>query len=150
MENANRILLQCQEVLPLSMLENNNLRSKIDQMVYILRSISDDAIYNMKESNDKKTNTLLNLYANLSHFMQHVKPWLIGSLSLRMVEITMNSGLGSKASIAFAYFGGVLISIGYVSEGRRLGEICSGSLLFQLHTVSNNISQWAFESFAWP
>ena len=109
------------------------MRSKIDQMVYILRSMSDDAIYNMKESKDKKTNTLLNLYANLSHFMQHVKPWLIGSLSLRMVEITMNSGLGSKASIAFAYFGGVLISIGLVYEGRRLGEICSEGLLFLAH-----------------
>lgn len=115
------ILLQCNEVLPRTM-GDEKLRSDIDQMNFILKSISDHAILNMKQNNGKKTNTIINLYANLTHFMQYFKPWQLGSICLRMVELTINSGMCAKSSVAFAYFGGVLVSIGYVNEGRRLGE----------------------------
>lgn len=121
MDASFRILLECNEGLP-RIMGDEKLRSDIDQMNFILKSIADDSIHNMQRNNDKKTNTIINLYANLSHFMQFFKPWLLGSMCLRMVELTMKTGMCAKSSVAFAYFGGVLVSIGYVDEGRRLGK----------------------------
>jgi len=121
MESSLGILLECNEVMPRTM-EDKRLRSDIDHMNYILQQMSDDSICNMKENYDKKTNTIVNLYAHLSHFMQFFKPWLLGSMSLRVVEITMNTGRCAKSPLAFAYFGGILVSLEYLNEGRRLGE----------------------------
>jgi hypothetical protein len=43
--------------------------------------------------------------------------------TLRMVAVTVKNGLSAKSPLAFAHFGGVLSSIGYVDEGCRLGEL---------------------------
>ena len=103
-------------------MEDKRLRSDIYGMNLVLQKISDDTIYNMKANSDKKTNSILNLYANLSHFMQYFKPRLLGSTSLRMVELTMNTGRCATSPLAFAFLGGILVSLGYVNEGRQLGE----------------------------
>jgi hypothetical protein len=121
MKSSFGILFECNEVLPRTM-GDDKLRNDVDQMNYIIRSMSNDSICTMKQNTDKKANTIINLYATFSHFMQYFKPWLLCSVSLRMVEITMKSGLCSSSPTAFAYFGGVLLSIGQVDEGRRLGK----------------------------
>jgi hypothetical protein len=102
---------------------DDTLRTDIDKMNYILQSTSDDMIYSMQGNNDKKMATLVNLYANLAHVVHYFQPWLVGSVSLRMVAVTIKTGLSSKSPLAFAHFGGVLSSIGYVNEGCRLGEL---------------------------
>lgn len=104
------------------------LRSNIDDMNNILRSVSDDMICTMQESYDKKVTALIDLYENLAHVLQYFKPCLVGSVSLRLVELTMKAGLSPKSPLAFAHFGGVLSSRGFVNEGCRLGE---------LHTYEN-------------
>ena len=122
MESSFGILLECNEVMPRTM-EDKRLRSDIDHMNYILQQMSDDSICNMKENYDKKTNTIVNLYAHLSHFMQFFKPWLAVSVSLRMVELTMKFGLSAQSPLAFAHFGGNLLTEGCINEGCRLGEL---------------------------
>ena len=116
------ILLQCGEDLPRET-GDDNLRSDIDKMSYILQASSDDMICNMKESNDKKMTILINLYENLAHVLQYFKPGLVASVSLRAVDLTLKTGLSPKSPLSFAHFGGVLSSIGYVNEGCRLGEL---------------------------
>jgi hypothetical protein len=115
------ILVQFGEVLPRAM-GDEKLRSDIDQMNCFLLSQSDDVIYNTQENKDKKMTTLINLYAYLSHITHYRRPWLVGSLSLRMVELAVKTGLSPMSPVAFAIFGGVLVTSGKISEGCRLGE----------------------------
>jgi len=115
------ILVQFGEYLPRD-IDDGKLRHAIDHMNNILRSTSDETICNMQESNDKKMTALIDLYEYLAHVLQYFKPILVSSVSLRIVELTMITGLSAKSPLAFAHFGGVLSSIGYVSEACRLGE----------------------------
>ncbi len=123
------ILLQFREDPPIVM-GDEKLRKDIDQMNYFLQSLSDDTICNMREDNDAKMTPLISLYAYLTHVAHYRRPWLVGSLSLRMVELTMKTELNAMFSVALAYFGGVLVSIGCITEGCRLGEPCLISLCF--------------------
>ncbi len=116
------ILAQFGENLPRD-IGDEQLRSDIDHMNNVLRSTSDDMICTMQESTDKKMTALIDLYENLAHVLQYFKPCLVGSVSLRIVELTMKTGLSPKSPLAFAHFGGVLSSLGYVNEGCRLGEL---------------------------
>jgi hypothetical protein len=122
-ESSFEILLQFGEELPCSM--GDKPRTDIDKMNNILQSTPDDMILNMQENNDKKMTTLINLYATLAHVLQFKKPWLVGSVSLRMVELTMKTGLSAKSPLAFAHFGGVLVTAGRIDDGCRLGEKCA-------------------------
>lgn len=120
-ETSCRILLQFGEVIPRTM-GDANLTIDIHQMAFILRSTSDASIYNMQENKDKKTTALINLYIHLAELLHYHRPWLVGSVSHRMVELTMQTGLTPMSPLVFATFGGHLVSIGYVPVGCRLGE----------------------------
>lgn len=111
---------------------DSNLGTDIDRMIRILQSTSDNTICNMQENNDKKMTTLFVLYEYLSHVAHWRQPWLLGSLSLRMVELTIKNGLNAMSPLSFAYFGGVLSSLGYVNEGCRLGESINWMLVHSL------------------
>ena len=115
------IVEQLGELLPLAM-RDVKLKSKIDQMNHILKSTPDETICNMQENSDKRIASIFVLFAYLAHVTYYRRPWLVGSLSLRMVDLTMKTGLYPMSPVAFAIFGGVLSSIGYVNEGFRLGE----------------------------
>ena len=122
-EAAFALLAQCGEHLPRSM-EDVKLTNDIDRMVYVMQSTPDDTIYSMQENNDKKMTILIDIYAYLGHVLQFFNPWLVGSVSLRMVELTIETGLSAKSPLAFANFGGVLVTTGRIYEGCRLGEPC--------------------------
>lgn len=115
------ILAQFRENLPRES-GDDTLRTDIDRMNHILLSMSDDTICNMQDNDDKKMTILIYLYAALAHLLQYFKPWLAVSVSLRMVELTMNTGLNAQSPLAFAHFGGNLITDGRITEGCRLGE----------------------------
>ena len=115
------ILVQFREEVPRAS-GDDTLRFDIDRMNHILQSTSDDMICSMQENNDKKMTILMYLYAALAHLLQYFKPWLAVSVSLRMVELTMNTGLNAQSPLAFAHFGGILITDGQITEGCRLGE----------------------------
>lgn len=98
------------------------LRTDIDHMKCRLESLSDDTICNMQENNDKKMTTLISLYSYLAHIAHYRRPWLVGSVSLRVVELTMKTGLYPMSHVAFAVFGGILVTSGKIADGCRLGE----------------------------
>ena len=75
-------------------------------------------------------------FKSLPHVMHYRQPWQVGSVSVRMVELTLKNGLSAKSPLAFAHFGGVSVSEGRIHEGCRLGEsndFFSNSLLLILH-----------------
>jgi hypothetical protein len=115
------ILVQFGEVFPGAM-GDEKLRNDIDQMNCFLQSQSDDVIYNMQENTNKKMTTLANLYAYLAHTTHYRRPWLVCSLSLRMIELALKTGLSPMSPVGFAIFGGILVTSGKISEGCRLGE----------------------------
>ena len=115
------ILVECGEDLPRS-IGDDKLRADIDKMNYILQSTTDEMICNMHENKDTKMTNLINLYVYLGHLLQFFKPWLVGSVSLRMVELTIKTGLSAQSPLTFAYFGGILVTSGRINEGYRLGE----------------------------
>lgn len=59
--------------------------------------------------------------ADLGHVLHFVKPTLIVDLSIRMIQLTMAYGLVSTSPLAFAYYGAVLVVVGRVRDGCRLG-----------------------------
>ena len=114
------ILVQFGENIPRA--KDDNFRTGLYQIVHNLQSLSDDSIYDMQECSDKCIATLINVYVGLAHVLHYQQPWHIGSVSLRMVELTLKTGLSAKSPLAFAHFGGVLVAKGFIGEGCRLGE----------------------------
>ncbi len=121
------ILIQCGEDLPLPA-GDGKLSAGIDRMRLILQSTSDDMICNMQKNSDKKMKTVIGIYLYLAHLLHYSKPFLVNSVSLRMVELTMRTGLSAESPLAFVHFGGVLVMSGFVKEGCRLGKT-----VWQLH-----------------
>jgi hypothetical protein len=107
---------------PLRDIEDNTLSTDIDVMNRKLQTLSDEYFCNMQDNQTKRVVSILKLYANLAHLLHFVKPFLVGSVSLRMVELTMSKGISPTAPLAFAYYGETLSSMGNISDGCRLGE----------------------------
>lgn len=112
---------------------DDKLSTDINQMIHVLQSTSDDLIFGMHECRDKNMVTLVNVYIGLAHVLHYQQPWQVGSVSLRLVEITLKTGLSEKSPLAFAHFGGVLVTVGRMEEGCRLGESCFFSLIEDRH-----------------
>ena len=122
MESSFAILLQAGEELP-RVMGDAKLTGDIQIMMNnILQEATDYSILNMEVTTNNRTVTLLKLYANLAYMLHLTDPSLIGAVSLRMVDITIKSGLTSISPLAFAYYGETLASIGYITEGCRLGR----------------------------
>ena len=103
-------------------ISDDTLKADMKTMNEIIRNTSDDYILNLHENKAKKIIITLKIYSNLCHVLQLANPSLIGSASLRMVELTMSNGLASSSPLAFGYYGHVLVANGSVKEGCRLGR----------------------------
>ena len=106
---------------PLPDICDDTLHTDMKTMNEIMRNTPDDYILNLHENKAKKITITMKIYSNLCHLVHLVKPSLIGAVSLRMVELTMNHGLVSSSPLAFAYYGEVLVVSGSVKEGCRFG-----------------------------
>ena len=122
-EASFRILTEFGEDLPHAA-GDEKLSTDIDQIIHVLQSISDDFIFRMHECRDKAMVTLVNVYIELAHVLHYCRPWQVGSVSLRVVELTLKNGLSTKSPLAFAHFGGVLVTVGRINKGCQLGESC--------------------------
>ena len=107
--------------LPLRDTSDDTLQADMMSMNEILQNTPDESILNWHENKAKKIFITLKLYLNLGHVLHFVKPSLIGAVSLRMVELTMNHGLVPFSAMAFGYYGEALVANGSVKEGCRLG-----------------------------
>ena len=124
MESTFTILVQVGEELPLP-LGDNKLNGDIQVMNGTLQNMSDDSILNMKEATSERNGIVLKLYSNLILILQYHNPSLKGAVSLRMVDLTMKSGLSPTSPVAFACYGELLANIGEITEGCRLGmKLC--------------------------
>jgi hypothetical protein len=139
-ENSFAVLAQCGDDAPRS-IGDESLRTDIERMNYVLQSMPDDMICSMQENNDANMNTRVSLYANLAYKLQYFQPWLLGSVSLRMVEFTVKTGLSAKSPLAFAHFGGVVVTAGRINDGCRLGEsrTCEISICILSFYTHNNL-----------
>ena len=106
---------------PLRDISDNTLHTDMMTMNEIIRNTSDDYILNLHENKAKKIIITLKIYSNLCHVVHLINPSLVGAVSLRMVELTMNNGLDSSSPLAFVHYGEVLLALGSVKEGCRLG-----------------------------
>ena len=107
---------------PLREISDNTLQADMMKMNEILRNTPDESILNLHENKAKKIIIIMKIYSNLCHVVHFAKPSLIGSASLRMVELTMNYGLASSSPLAFGFYGQILAANGSVKEGCRLGR----------------------------
>lgn len=133
-DSAFGVLLQLGECLPRSMVDES-LKTDIDKMKCTLLTKTDYELCNMHKNTDKKLAALINLYVYLAHVLHYFKPWLVGAISLRMVELTLNIGLSAQSPLVFAHFGGVLVTSGCISEGCRLGEV-HAKMIFTVGSIS--------------
>ena len=117
-ERTFSILAQVGEELPRP--HSDELKNGISAMNRTLENMSDDSILNMEAANDADTGIVLKLYSRLLISL-NFDASLKAAISLRMVDLTMQSGLSSTSPIAFASYGGLLMNIGSITEGCRLG-----------------------------
>ena len=103
---------------------DEKLKQEMQVMKHILQNTPDEIILNMGKANSTKICILLKIYAELASLLQFLKPRLVGSVSLRMLDLTLNFGLTSMCPLAFAFYGGTLLSMGheYTTEACRLGR----------------------------
>ncbi|KAL7554456.1 hypothetical protein ACHAWF_017907 [Thalassiosira exigua] len=86
------------------------LARDLEDMKFMLRSMSDESILNLKESSQTKKDVLsLNIYHDLFYLFHHLDPMRIADISLRMARITMSNGICSMSAVAFAQFSVVLV-----------------------------------------
>ena len=114
------LLVLLGENLPCEM-GDHQLAIDIQHMNTTLQHTSDDSIFNMEETKDKKTVTVQKIYADFVQLLHYTQPSLLGSASLRMVDLTMKTGLSATSPLVFAYYGGVTTTSGNLAEGCRLG-----------------------------
>ena len=107
---------------PLRDIEDSTLSTDMVVMNSTLQQLSEDCICNMPENQMKRSTTLNKLYAELAHLLHYTNPAQIGSVSLRLVELTLSKGITPTSPLGFAYYGEVVASIGKISEGCRLGK----------------------------
>ena len=100
---------------PLREISDNTLQADMMKMNEILQNTPNESILNLHENKAKKIIITMKIYLNLGHVLHFVKPSLIGSVSLRMVELTMNHGLVPFSALAFAYYSTVLVPAGNVA-----------------------------------
>ena len=117
---------------PLRKISDDTLKADMMSMNEILQNTPDESILNLHENKAKKIIITMKLYSNLKHVLLFVKPSLIGSVSLRMVELTMNHGLVPFSAMAFASYSAFLVPAGNVAEGCRCGKCycCSPEKFF--------------------
>jgi hypothetical protein len=103
---------------------NEKLNNKMQVMNLHLKNITDESILNMRETDNRRIVVLLKTYALLANMLMFTEPSLKGDVSLRMVDLTLKSGFTPLCPLAFAYYGGTLVSMGneHMSEASRLGE----------------------------
>jgi len=117
------ILTKLGENPPRSM-NDSTLKDDINAMNKVLRERSDDSIMNMPQTNNKKIVILHRLYSDLSHVLHLTKPGLIASVSLRLMEISLKSGITPTTPISFSCYGEMLASsMEKIEEGCRLGRL---------------------------
>ena len=107
---------------PLRDIDDDTLQADMMSMNEIMRNTPDDYLLNLHENKAKKIIITLKIYSNLCLFLHLAKPSLIGAVSRRMVELTMNHGLVPFSAMAFGYYGEALVANGSVKEGCRLGR----------------------------
>ena len=107
---------------PLRDISDNTLQTDMMTMNKTLRNTPDESILNLPENKEKKNIITLKIWSILYHVLHFVKPSFLGSVSLRMVKLTMNNGLVSSSPLAFAYYGEVQAATGNIAEGCRLGR----------------------------
>ena len=107
---------------PLREISDDTLHTDMMKMNEIMRNTPDDYILNLHENKAKKITNTLKIYLNLCHMVHLINPSLLGAVSLRMVELTMNNGLVSSSPLAFVHYGEVLVATGNIAEGCRFGR----------------------------
>ena len=134
MDSFLSIIQQCDEELPLPM-GNEKLTHAMQGLNRMLGSISDEQILNMGETNKKEVANLMQNYAEFANLLIFIKPSLMGGVSFRMVNLTLKWGLTAVCPCAFAFYGGILVSMGsqYVNEACRLGAWHNSLHVFHAH-----------------
>ncbi|KAL7554455.1 hypothetical protein ACHAWF_017906 [Thalassiosira exigua] len=86
------------------------LARDLEDMKFLLKSMSDESILNMGETSQAKKDVLsLNIYHDLLFLFHLIDTKRIADAGLRMARITMSNGLCSMSAVAFAQFSVVLV-----------------------------------------
>ena len=117
------IIQLCGEELPLPM-GNEKLDNDINTMNQILQNTSGGLILSMNKTENSKVVVMLKVFAELANLLVFTDPILIGAISLRMIDLTLKSGLTCECPLAFAFYAMTLMSMGgeHTDEACRLGE----------------------------
>ena len=120
MKSVHNTLNNLGEKLPRA-LGDKSLHVDMINMNSILQNMDDEAILQLAETKEKRIIGLMRLYTLLGRVALTMNPALIGATGLRMIELTFESGLCSDTSLAFAYYGQTLATLGKYDLATRLG-----------------------------
>ena len=121
-ESSYKILTMLGERLPRH-IGDVSLQISLEKMNSNLRSTTDGQILSMDMNQNQNMATLMKIYHVLGHCFHFCDQSLICATSLRMVEITLDNGLFPTSPVAFSYYGEVLVAMGRIDMGVRLGKL---------------------------
>lgn len=107
---------------PLLPISDPLLVSRIQATNNILHQTSDEAILNLPETEEKKVISLQKVYNHLTHLFHFRNQSLIGAVTLRMVELTLNYGFCSLSAVGFSYYAERQASLENYDLAIRLGQ----------------------------
>lgn len=115
------ILFEMGEKLPRT-LQDESLHVDMNKMNTNLDSIDDEAILGTAETDQNKVLLLMKVYAILTCILQFgPDSSLLGSTSLRMLELMLTFGICSEAPLALANYSMTLMILGKSELAVRLG-----------------------------
>jgi len=119
---AVRFLQDLGEELPRAA-NDPQLKSDILSMIGAISRCTDDSILILKHSRDKKLIILMKLYHDLFYTLQMMDPSRLFSVSLRMLQLSIECGITELSPLAFAQFGVTVLSVGDAVAGYRMGSL---------------------------
>jgi predicted ATPase len=105
-----------------------NSRYSIEQILVVLKDVSDDDIINYRWMSDTKTIMMMKFLAKLEATIIQVRPEVQPFITVNMLWLTISHGLCSVSPIAFAYFASLVARIGDLANARRFTYLAKSLL----------------------
>lgn len=139
-----------------TLMNNDSLVTRMQKTKSMLVILEDAAILSMKQVEEDRVIWTMKFYLELIYTLQHMQSSKMATISIHMIDMTLNNGLCCTSPLAFAIFGYLIVSLGDPFLGYRMGKLAI-NLMHKLNLVVDlsstltsivyGLISWAHEPF---
>jgi len=139
-----------------TLMNNDSLVTRIQKTKSMLVILDDAAILSMKQVEEDRVIWTMKFYLELIYTLQHMQSSKMVTISIQMMDMTLNNGLCCTSPLAFAIFGYLIVSLGDPFLGYRMGKLAINlmrkldlvvDLSSTLTSIVYGLISWAHEPF---